>query len=61
MSDRKLIEWLALKLVANEGIEAIWNLYTIAAEAHRAGHFEIAADFMEIADAAEREWRRRGG
>ena len=50
-----------MRMLADEGVEAIWSLYTIAAESYQAGHYEVAADFMEIADAMEREWRRRRG
>jgi len=35
MPRRALNEKLALKILANEGIEAIWRLHVAAADAHR--------------------------
>jgi hypothetical protein len=40
---RSLNEKLALKILANEGMEAIWRLDVDAAEAHRNGCMTVAA------------------
>jgi len=53
MSNRTLNEKLALKILANEGIGAIWRLHVAAAEAHRDGCPSVAASATEIAEAAE--------
>ena len=37
MSNHTLTEKLALNILANEGIEAIWRLHVAAAEAYRDG------------------------
>jgi hypothetical protein len=37
MIDRTLNEKLALKILANEGIRAIWRLHVAAVDAHRNG------------------------
>ena len=51
---------LALKMLARDGIAAIWVLHLSAARAYREGRKAAAATIIEIADAAEREWLRRG-
>ena len=53
MIHRTLNENLALKILANEGIEAIWRLHVAAAAAHRDGCPSVAASVTEIAEAAE--------
>jgi len=53
MIDRTLNEKLALKILANEGIEAIWRLHVAAADAYREGCPSVAASVTEIAEAAE--------
>jgi hypothetical protein len=53
MSDRTLNEKLALKILANEGIEAIWRLHVAAADAYRNGRLIAAASVIEIVEAAE--------
>ena len=53
MSHRTLNEKLALKILANEGIEAIWRLHIAAADAYRNGYLSTAASVVEIAEAAE--------
>ena len=53
MSNRILNEKLALKILANEGIEAIWRLHVAAAEACRDGCPSAATSVTEIAEAAE--------
>lgn len=59
MSRRTFTDQLAARIVAQEGIAAIWRLHLDAAKAHRRGHPAGAAILIEIADAAEREWARR--
>jgi hypothetical protein len=53
MTDRTLNEKLALKILANEGIGAIWRLHVAAADAHQNGCPIVAASVTEIAEAAE--------
>ena len=55
-----LTEGIALRLLASNGIAAIWHLQVAAAITYRTGNPEAAASIMEIADAAEREWSRSG-
>jgi hypothetical protein len=50
---RTLNEKLALKILAHEGIEAIWRLHVAAAEAYRNGGMTAAASVIEIVEAAE--------
>jgi hypothetical protein len=57
---RTRAENLALTLLARDGIAAIWVLHLAAARADRQGHKAMAAGIVEIAEAAEREWLRRG-
>ena len=54
-----LTKGIALRMLARDGIEAIWQLQVAAAIAHRTGSPGVAASIIEIADAAEREWLRR--
>ena len=51
-----LADGIALRLLARNGIAAIWELQVAAGIAYRTGNSEAAACIMEIADAAEREW-----
>jgi hypothetical protein len=51
---------LALKMLARDGFAAIWVLHLSASRAYREGNRAVAAVIIEIADAAEREWLRRG-
>ena len=53
MSDRTLNEKLALKILAKEGIGAIWRLHVAAADAYRNGRVTAAASAIEIAETAE--------
>ena len=46
-------ENLALKMLANEGIKAIWRLHVDAADAYRNGCMTVAASIVEIVEAAE--------
>ena len=50
---------IALRMLARDGIAAIWKLQVAAAIAHRTGSPGVAASIIEIADAAEGEWLRR--
>jgi hypothetical protein len=40
------------------GLAIIWKLHVDAATLHTIGNSAAAATFIEIADAAEREWMR---
>lgn len=51
---------LALKMLARDGLAAIWVLHLSAARAYREGRQSAAARIIEIADAAEREWLTHG-
>ena len=53
-------EGIALKMLARNGIAAIWQLQVAAGIAYRTGHPGPAASIIEIAEAAEREVLRRG-
>jgi hypothetical protein len=50
---RTLNEKLALKILAKEGIGAVWRLHVAAADAHRNGCLTVAASVAEIVEAAE--------
>ena len=52
-------EAVALRVLAREGIAAIWQLQVAAGSAYRTGHPGPAASIMEIAEAAERVLMRR--
>ena len=56
--DRTPTEIVALSLLAQDGVAAIWQLHLSAALAYRDGQKAVAAGIIEIADAAEREWLR---
>jgi hypothetical protein len=51
-------EIVALSLLTQDGIAAIWQLHLSAALAYRDGQKAVAAGVIEIADAAERAWLR---
>jgi hypothetical protein len=51
-------EIVALSLLTQDGIAAIWQLHLSAALAYRDGQKAVAAGIIEIAEAAEREWLR---
>ena len=53
-----LTEKIALAILADQGITAIWPLHAAAAEAYRMGHPKAAAAILEIAEAAEQAWLR---
>jgi hypothetical protein len=50
-----LTKRIASRILAREGIAAIWTLHVAAAEAHRTGHLQSAAAILEIAEMAEEE------
>ena len=52
---------LALSILGECGIAAIWRLNIAAADAHRTGHPATAAIILEIAEAAEEAWLRAEG
>jgi len=52
-------EKLAVRLLAREGISAVWQLHVAAATAYRDGYKRAAETALEIADAAERELLER--
>jgi hypothetical protein len=56
--DRTPTEIVALSLLAQDGVAAIWQLHLSAALAYRDGQEAAATGIIEIADAAEREWLR---
>ena len=60
ISSRTPAQVIALSLLARDGVSAIWKLHLSAAGAYRDGHKSVAAGIIEIAEAAEREWLRRG-
>jgi hypothetical protein len=60
MTLRTPAEVTALTLLDRDGIAAIWMLHLSAAGAYRDGKQAVATGIIEIADAAEREWVRRG-
>jgi hypothetical protein len=51
---------LASRLLAREGLAAIWDLHVAAAHAYRHGRLETAEALIALADAAERAWLRGG-
>jgi hypothetical protein len=56
-----MTEDLALRMLARNGIAAIWRLNLAAAEADRTGHPQSAAALLQLADAAEDAWLRAAG
>ena len=50
---------LATRVLARDGIEAIWKLHDAAARADLEGRRWAADTLIEIADAAEEIWHRR--
>jgi hypothetical protein len=58
MTTNRFAERLARNMLAGEGASIIWRLHIDAATLYRAGNPAAAAAFLEIADAAERVWRR---
>jgi aspartate aminotransferase-like enzyme len=61
MSMLAFAEAVAARLLAREGIAAIWQLHVAAARVHRQGNHLAALSIIQIADAAERLWITRSG
>ncbi len=55
-----IAEKLAASLLAVSGRQAISDIYGAVATAYERGKPEVAGALIEIAEAAEREWMRRG-
>jgi hypothetical protein len=55
---RQFAEKLASKMLARDGVGAIWELHILAANEYRKGRLETAEALIVLADAAEREWLR---
>ena len=55
MTGPTFTESLAVRLLARDGIAAIWQLHVAAAAAYRDGYQRAAETVLQIADAAERE------
>ena len=49
----------ARTMLQRYGIRAIWQLHMSAAKAYRQGNTLAALSMIAVADAAEREWRKR--
>ena len=47
---------IALRMLAQYGVAAIWETHVGAAAAYGLGKLDIAASLIEIAEAAESEW-----
>jgi hypothetical protein len=58
MTRQRFAELLASRLLAREGLAAIWDLHLVAAGAYRNGRLETAEALVILADAAERAWLR---
>lgn len=61
MTGPTFTETLAVRLLARDGISAIWQLHIAAAAAYRDGYKRAAETVLQIADAAERELLGRSG
>ena len=59
MNASTFAEKLAVRLLAREGVSAVWQLHIAAATAYRDGYTRAAETVLEIADAAERELLER--
>ena len=60
MTRQQFAESFASKLLAREGVAAVWNLHTVAARAHQLGYINEAETLIATADAAKRQWTGRG-
>jgi hypothetical protein len=58
MASPSIVDKLARSMVADQGVAIIWKLHIDAATLYTIGNSVAAATFIEIADAAEREWLR---
>jgi hypothetical protein len=61
MRQSTLLETIATRLLARQGIGVIWQLHLRASASHLNGNWLSAAALIGIADAAERQWARRVG
>jgi hypothetical protein len=61
MTRQTFADMLASRLLAREGLAAIWNLHVAAASAYRNRRLETAEALVSLADAAERAWLRCDG
>jgi hypothetical protein len=52
-------ERIAARMLARTGMAAIWDAHVAAAAAHGIGQLDIAAELIQIAEAAERLWLAR--
>ena len=59
MKPPTLLESIAMRLLARQGIGVIWQLHLRASASHRNGNWLSAAALIGIADAAERQWAGR--
>jgi hypothetical protein len=60
MARQNFAELFASRMLADEGLAAVWRLHIAAAIGYRQGHIEEAETILTIADAAERQWTGRG-
>lgn len=61
MREATLLETIATRLLARQGIGVIWQLHLRASASHRDGNWLSAAALIGVADAAERQWAGRAG
>jgi hypothetical protein len=54
-------EKIADSMLGDQGVAIIWKPHADAATLFRVGNFVAAGSFIEIAEAAEREWLRQAG
>ena len=59
MKHPTLSDLIAARLLARQGIAAIWSLYVRAARAHRVGNWLSARSLISTAEAAERRVMNR--
>jgi hypothetical protein len=58
MAHRLVLKKIARKMLAVEGVAAIWKLHLDAATLYQVGNPVSAETFLQIADAATEEWLR---
>ena len=61
MTQPTVLETIAKRLLARQGIGVIWQLHLRASASHLDGNWLSAAALIGIADAAERQWAGRAG
>ena len=59
MATNRFAEKLARNMLTDQGAAIIWRLHIDAVTLYQSGNPAAAAAFLTIADAAERECRRR--